>query len=154
MTAPEFLTAAAGRQFDVGVAVLPLREVVPAPRSEQPPPPGGGIAGFEETKGTWRNSAEKVPFLIEKGEDAVRTATEAIAGQISLAAQRLATSIGEQMAAHPAYDATLDLESVSISFGVTLTVGVQAMFTAQAESSAQVTVTLSRRQAGASPAVT
>jgi hypothetical protein len=37
------------------------------------------------------------------------------------------------------------VESIEVSFGVTLAAGVQAMFTAQAESSVQVTVTLSPR---------
>lgn len=152
MTAPEFPAAIAARQFDVGVAVLPLREAVPAPRTERPPRSDSSIAGFEETKGgLGRHSAEKVPFLIEKGEDAVRAATESIAGQIGLAAQRMAISIGDQMAASPSADGALDLESVSISFGVTLTAGVQALFTAQGESSAQVTVTLTRRQPDAGP---
>ena len=42
----------------------------------------------------------------------------------------------------------LGLESVEVSFGITLSAGVQALFTAQAESSAQVSITLVRRPDG------
>jgi hypothetical protein len=157
VTAPDSETSA--EPFDVGVAVMPLRQMVPAPRTESSPSAGNSssgssIAGFEEAKGGWRHPAETVPILIEKGEDAVRAATEAVAGQIGLAAQRLARSIEERMAISPSAGAALDLDSVSVSFGVTLTVGLQAMFTAQADSSVQVTITLSRPPAGAGSAAT
>jgi hypothetical protein len=80
-----------------------------------------------------------------KGGEAVRVATEAIAGQIGLAAERIAAAV-EARAVAPE-PGKLSLDSVEVSFGITLTAGVQAMFTAQAESSAQVTIILARRPA-------
>lgn len=146
MTASDSGTSA--EPFDVGVAVMPLRQMVPAPRTASAPGAASSIAGFEDAKGGWRHPAENVPILIEKGEDAVRTATEAIARQIGLAAQRIARSVEEQVVTSSPATAALDLDSVSVSFGITLTAGLQAMFTAQAESSAQVTITLSRSGSG------
>jgi hypothetical protein len=132
---------------------MPLRQMVPAPRTASAAGADSSIAGFEDAKGGWRHPAENVPILIEKGEDAVRAATEAIARQIGLAAQRIARSVEEQVVTSSAA-AALDLDSVSVSFGVTLTTGLQAMFTAQAESSAQVTITLSRSGPGPDSAAT
>jgi hypothetical protein len=147
----------AGQDFEVGVAVLPLRQIVPAPRPGSHPAADSGIPGFDEAQGRARlHSPDKVPFLIEKGEAAVRAATEAIAAQIGLAAQRIAASIAEQVTSPPAESGgpgALGLDSVSVSFGVTLAAGIQAMFTAQADSSVQVTVTLSPRPPGPTPPV-
>jgi hypothetical protein len=82
--------------------------------------------------------------VVVKGDAAVKAATEAIASQIGVTAQRIATSIDAQTLAE--VDAgKLGVDSVEVSFGVTLSGGVQALFTAQAESSAQVTVALTRR---------
>ncbi|HEY5988073.1 MAG TPA: hypothetical protein VIV12_17125, partial [Streptosporangiaceae bacterium] len=82
--------------------------------------------------------------LIEKGGEAVRVATEAIAGQIGLTAQRISTAI-EAQTNTTSDQAVLELDSIQVSFGITLSAGLQAMFTALMESSAQVTITLSRR---------
>jgi hypothetical protein len=84
-----------------------------------------------------------------KGGDAARVATEAIAAQIGLAAQRIAAAIEAQAVAAP-QPGKLGLESVEVSFGITLTGGVQALFTAQAESSAHVNIILTRRPGVAS----
>lgn len=140
--------ASAAKEFDIGIAVVPLRESVPAPRTESRPVADGGIPGYEEALGRGRpHVAERAPFLIEKGEEAVRAATAAIATEIGRATQRIATAIGDQVALSSTAG-PFDLESVNLSFGITLAAGVQAMFTAQAESSVQVTITLSRRLAG------
>jgi hypothetical protein len=145
--------ASANRTFDVGVAILPLGASVPAPRTESGQAADSAIPGYDEVLGRGRlHSAEKAPFLIEKGEEAVRAATEAIAIQIGLATHRMATAIGEQLASPPAVGAC-DLESVSVCFGVTLAAGIQAMFTAQAESSVQVSITLRPRHAAGDPDV-
>ena len=82
--------------------------------------------------------------LVVKGDAAVKAATEAIANQIGITAQRIATSIDAETLAQ-ADPGKFGVDSVEVSFGVTLTGGVQALFTAQTESSAQVTVTLTRR---------
>jgi hypothetical protein len=82
--------------------------------------------------------------LLAKGDGAVKLATEAIARQIGLAAQRIAETIDAQ-AISSVSTGTLSLESVKVSFGVTLTAGVEALFTAKSESSAEVTITLTRR---------
>jgi hypothetical protein len=77
----------------------------------------------------------------------VQVATEALAAQIATAAQHIATSIEQQPIASPS-PGHLGLDSIEVSFGVTLTGGVQWLFTAQAESSAQVTLTLTRQPPG------
>jgi hypothetical protein len=77
-------------------------------------------------------------------------ATEAIAAQIGLATQRIATEVGDQLVPSSS-SATLGLESINVSFGLTLTAGVQAMFTAQAESSVQVTITLVPQRGSSDP---
>lgn len=139
--------------YDVGVAVLPLHDGAGGWDSDrQAREPGTeGIPGFTETIGRKRaRVADQASPVILRGEAAVRAATEAIASQIGVAAQRLAASIEIEIAKSPA-PPTLRLESVAVSFGVTLISGVQAMFTAQAESSAQVTITLSRQSSDPNP---
>ena len=91
-----------------------------------------------------RHGVDQPPVLIVKGEEAVRIATEAIAEQIGVAARRIATSIEAQVLTERELG-ELTLESVEVSFGITLAAGMQALFTAKAESSAQVNITLARR---------
>jgi hypothetical protein len=67
-----------------------------------------------------------------------------MASQIGLTAERIANNISQQVATASA-SAEMCLESVEISFGITLTAGMQTMFTIQSESSAQVTITLVRK---------
>lgn len=133
--------------YEVGVAVLPLRGGAGARDNDRrvTDPGAGGIPGYDDIIGRkgFRWTGQLSP-VIERGEAAVQAATEAIGSQIGAAAQRLAASI-EIEAAKSQAAPTLRLESVAVSFGVTLISGVQAMFTAQAESSAQVTITLSRQ---------
>lgn len=131
--------SASRASFEVGVAIqgLPTDGTPEGVRREPP--------GYDEASGMheWRSRvASRLPVLIEKGEDAVRMATEAIAGQIGMAAQNIAAAI--ELHAPPPEPGVLELESVEVSFGITLAAGVQALFTTQAESSAQVTITLSR----------
>ena len=130
--------------FEVGVALVVPREgpTGPGGRDSQD---GGDLPGYDEA--SWlskgRHATDRV---VEKGGEAVRAATEAVAGQIGLAAQRIATAIEAQAIAAPG-PGKLGLESVEVSFGITLAAGVQALFTAQAESSAQVNIVLARRPA-------
>ena len=128
--------------YEVGVAIMPLTTVTADGR--EPSATIGGVPGFDDTLGRGGARSERRPALIEKGEEAVRAATEAIAGQIGLTAQRITAAIEAQTGA-PADPGVFGLESVQVSFGVTLSAGLQAMFTAQVESSAQVTITLSRQ---------
>lgn len=130
--------------FQVGVAIqqLPLEDdrQVSAP----------GVPGYDEASGRGdggRHRADRRSVIIEKGGEAVRVAAEAIASQIGLAAQHIAAAI-ERQAPTPPVGGALGLDSVEVSFGVTLAAGVQALFTTQAESSAMVTITLSRSPAG------
>ncbi len=125
--------------FDVGVAIMPL-----AAGQDRAGPPDGGIEGFTDTIGRGRpRPGERRALLIEKGDEAVRLATEAIAQQIAKAARRIAAVIeSDEISDHTAGGMCLD--SVQVTFGISLTGGVQAMFTAQTESSAQVAITLSR----------
>jgi hypothetical protein len=141
-----------GNVFDVGIAVLPLQGSIPAQRTNDASP-DGQVPGFDEAIGR-RHSAVKPPFVIRVGAAAVEAATEAIAAQVGLASRRIAASLGDQLAAAPV-PGPFDLDSVTVTFGITLTAGVQTLFTAQGESSAQVTVTLTARRdqpAGHTPA--
>jgi len=129
--------------FDVGVAIVAAEE--------NPLRPGdrGPLPGYDEAFGlkpSGRQASDGRPAVVVRGGEAVRIATEAIAGQIGLAAQRIARAIEAQALTAPE-PGELGLESVEVSFGITLTAGVQALFTAQAESSAQVNITLTRRMA-------
>lgn len=81
----------------------------------------------------------------------MRHATDALARQISRAARRIGEAVASDVA-HGPEPGGLGVESVQVSFGITLTGGVQAMFTAQTESSAQVSITLTRRPAATEPA--
>ena len=127
--------------YDVGVAVTSFAEDEGPTRDDRQGPAGSAIPGYDEAFGR-RSLAQRPLSHIERGDEAVRIATEAIAGQIGIAAQRIAAGIGQQM---PAADhGNFHLEEVEVSFGVTLAAGIQTLFTVQAESSAQVTVRLSR----------
>jgi hypothetical protein len=106
--------------------------------------PGGGVPGFEETRGSRKVSPGADSVLIKKGQAAVQAATDAIGAQIGATALRITEAVVAQGIPSPA-QGDLGLESLEISFGVTLSAGLQTLFTAEAESSAQVTITLSRR---------
>jgi len=132
-----------GTEYEVAVAISSLS----GGGRESPPQRDGDedvTPGFDQTAGFWSQPRLARNFLLEKGDEAVRTATESIARQIGLAAQRMAGAIDAQVST-AALSGSLSLESVEVSFGVTLAAGVQALFTATSESSAQVTIVLSRR---------
>jgi hypothetical protein len=130
---------AAVANYDVGVAIFSVAQDRVAAQGGREAPGGESIPGYDEALGRRR----ELPVThIARGEEAVRAATEAIASQIGIAARRIATAIGQQPA--PDHDSFL-LDEVEVSFGVSLAAGIQTLFTATAESSAQVTVRLSRR---------
>jgi hypothetical protein len=125
--------------YDVGVAIAAIDltgVVAPDHRYQRP---ASAIPGYEDARGGRRGAA-----IVEKGEKAVNAAIDAMAGQIGRTAERIANNISRQVAATSA-SAEMCLESVEISFGITLTAGMQTMFTLQSESSAQVTITLVRK---------
>jgi Trypsin-co-occurring domain 1 len=126
-------------RFEVAVAFAP-DDLVARPTAPGAPPGSTGIPGVSNTGG--RRGPR--PSLVEKGEDILRQATEALARQIGTTARLIADAI-EQQADAPSPGA-YGLDSVQVAFGVTLSSGVQTVFTAQAESSVQVTITLSRQQ--------
>jgi hypothetical protein len=131
--------------FEVGVAVVTAEagETGPAGRDGER---GGALPGYDEAMGVRlprRHAADQPPVLVVKGGEAVKAATEAIARQIGVTAERIAKAVETQAVAPKPGE--LGLESVEVSFGVTLTAGVQALFTSQAESSAYVNITLARR---------
>jgi hypothetical protein len=144
LAAPEDADLSVG-DYEVAVAVVPAGTLAYGPlfssgEDDQ------GKPGFDQTSGI-RSQGRHVagrPSLLAKGDGAVKLATEAIARQIGLAAQRIAETIDAQ-AISSVSTGTLSLESVKVSFGVTLTAGVEALFTAKSESSAEVTITLTRR---------
>lgn len=128
--------------FDVGVAIVaPENNAVRS--SDRDDHTDTSLPGYAEAFGL-KQAADRGVAVVVKGGEAVRVATEAIAGQIGLAAQRIAKAIEAQGLAAPE-PGQLGLESVEVSFGITLTAGVQALFTAQGGSSAQVNITLTRR---------
>jgi hypothetical protein len=136
-------TARSSGEYEVAVAIAPVprREDESRPSRDE----GDGIApGFDQTAGFRSQGRQARNFLLEKGDEAVRVATESIAHQIGLAAQRIAAAVDEGTST-PTAPGSLCLESVEVSFGVTLSTGVEALFTAMSESSAQVTIVLSRR---------
>lgn len=134
-----------GLGYDVAVAVMPISSVEGQP--DTPERSGGHLPGHDDAIG--RPWGQRSTMLLEQGEQAVRAATEALARQIAVTAQLMAAVIEEQQVVSSA-PAMFGLESVQVSFGVTLSAGVQALFTAQAGSSAQVAITLSRRADGGS----
>jgi hypothetical protein len=149
MTQDQDGTAVAGH-FEVAVAFAPVEEVrVVSPGGGPAPAEGGGIPGTKEAAGNlrfWRGQeGQQRPTLVEKGEEVARKATEALAGQIGATAKLIAEAIGRQEAAAvPAEPSAFGLDSVEVQYGVTLSAGLQTVFTAQAESSVQVTITLTR----------
>jgi hypothetical protein len=150
MTQDQDGTAIAGH-FEVAVAFAPVEEVRVVSPGGGPAPAdrGGGIPGTREAAGNlrfWRGQeGQQRPTLVEKGEEVVRKATEALAGQIGATAKLIAEAIGRQdAAALPAEPSAFGLDSVEVQYGVTLSAGLQTVFTAQAESSVQVTITLTR----------
>jgi hypothetical protein len=150
MTHDQDGTAVAGR-FEVAVAFAPVEEVrVVNPGGGLAPAEGESIPGTKEAAGNlhlWRQRQDgpQRPTLVEKGEAVTRKATEALAGQIGATARLIAEAIGRQeAAAPPAEPSAFGLDSVEVQYGVTLSAGLQTVFTAQAESSVQVTITLIR----------
>jgi hypothetical protein len=118
--------------FDVAVAIQ-------STDSSHPRLPGYSEASEQRLR-------QRAADLVVKGDAAVKLATEAIASQIGITAQRIAASIDAQTLTE-VQPGKLGVDCVEVAFGVTLSGGVQALFTAQGESSAQVTVTLTRRSA-------
>jgi hypothetical protein len=131
--------------YEVAVAIVPgaisSRELPFSPGDDDQLGPGFDVTSGTASQGRHANSR---PSILEKGDAAVSRATEAIARQIGLAAQRIAESI-DTSATTSTTPGMLALESVQVSFGVTLAAGLQTLFTAKSESSAEVTIILSRR---------
>jgi hypothetical protein len=141
-TNDELLIPPTAYQVGVAIQALPVEDDGLAGARHAP--------GYDEATGgggVGRRWAERRTLVVEKGEEAVRIAAEAIAGQIAIAAQHIAAAV-ERQAPAPSAPGALALESVDVSFGITLAAGVQALFTVQAESSATVTITLSRPTPG------
>ncbi|HEY2577160.1 MAG TPA: hypothetical protein VGI74_12720 [Streptosporangiaceae bacterium] len=130
--------------YDVGVAIVPMIESIPATPDDDHPATGGSVPGYDDVLGR-RQNLERPAAQIERGDAAVRAATEAIAGQIGITAQRIAEAIDQKVA--PPSGQSLAIEEVEVTFGISLAAGIQALFTAQAQSSAQVTIRLSRQAA-------
>ena len=132
-------------QYEVAVAIAPVARVSPgrifSPSGETDPDAG---PGFDETAGFRQFRRHATQAVLAKGDAAVKLATESLARQIGVAAQRIASTI-ETQGLPASTSGALALDSVEVSFGVTLTAGVEAIFTATEESSVQVTIVLSRR---------
>jgi hypothetical protein len=142
--------------YEVGVAIVPTIESVPTVPDDGHQVPGGSVPGYDDVFGRRKHPDPDHPdrpgrpvTLVERGDAAVRAATEAIAGQIGVTAQRIAEAIDQQVA--PPDGQSLAIEEIEVTFGITLAAGVQALFTAQAQSSAQVTIRLSRQATAQGP---
>jgi hypothetical protein len=129
--------------FEVAVALQRPNGATAAPDYAADSAAGGAIPGYDEAFGRRDSGPDGRRTLLARGEDAVRAATEAIAGQIALAAQRIAEVIDAEIDS-PSGAEQMSLESVQVSFGIALSAGIQTVFTSSAESSAQVTITLAR----------
>lgn len=123
--------------YEVGVAITSLGQRETLTQQERA---SGSVPGYEDLRGTSRRGV-----IVEKGEEVVSAATEALATQIAISAERIARVISARIPS-TSRPGDVALESVEVSFGITLAAGLQTIFTTQAESSAQVTITL-RRQA-------
>lgn len=124
--------------YEVAVAVIGLPVVAGVDADALP-------SGYEEAFGArGRHATETRSRIAAVGDEAVRVATEELARQVGVTARRFAEVLDNEPVSDPA-PGDFGVESVQVTFGVTLSGGVQALFTAQAESSAQVTLTLSRR---------
>jgi Trypsin-co-occurring domain 1 len=133
-------------QYEVAVAIAPTAWVYPGPSfSAAGDADADAGPGFDETSGFRQHGRHAAQVVLAKGDAVVKLATESIARQIGLAAQRIASTI-ETQGLPASTPGTLALDSVEVTFGVTLTAGVEALFTATEESSVQVTIVLSRRQ--------
>jgi len=130
--------------FEVGVAIVPGDDdLLASSRSDRGR--DDALPGYDEAFGIKTAGRRVGDRVLLAGENAVRAATDAVASQIGQTAQRIAKAIEAQ--GEVPGNGGLGLESVEVSFGITLSAGMQAMFTAQAESSLQVTITLSRHSA-------
>lgn len=130
--------------YDVGVAIVPVIESAAVTPDDGHQTTGGSVPGYDDVLGR-RKALERPAAQIERGDAAVRAATEAIASQIGITAQRIAEAVDQEVA--PPSGQNLAIEEVEVTFGISLAAGVQALFTAQAQSSAQVTIRLSRQAA-------
>ncbi|HEX4062177.1 MAG TPA: hypothetical protein VHY58_14270 [Streptosporangiaceae bacterium] len=132
--------------YEVGVSIVPFAESAPPVRDDHNRTDEGTVPGYDDAIGARKRTA-RLSTQIRRGDEAVREATEAIADQIGIAAQRIAETIDRRITPSP-NGQSLMLDEVEISFGVSLAAGIQALFTAQADSSAQVTIRLSRQTVG------
>jgi Trypsin-co-occurring domain 1 len=133
---PDSVAAAVG--YEIAVALAPSHQLAHSDtirEHREQGDTGGTVAGFEDVKGRGGSAA-----LLAKGEAALQAATEALARQIAATACRLGGAVSEQVRLRPESAACLD--EVTVTFGITLSAGLQTVFTTQAESSVQVTVSL------------
>jgi hypothetical protein len=128
--------------YEVGVAIMPLATVLDDDHDSSATT--GGVPGFDETLGRGGTKSGLRPALIQKGEEAVRSATEAMAEHIGMIAQQITVALEAQTDTQ-ANPGVFGLDSVQVSFGITLSAGLQTIFTTQVGSSAQVAITLSRQ---------
>lgn len=109
----------------------------------------GSYDGYDEAVGGLRRRmAATGGNLAELGEGAVRAVARAVGSQVGIVAEQVAASL-EQRDIAQAGPGKLGLDTVELTFGVTLTAGVgsavNAFVTAEGETSFQVTISLSRR---------
>ncbi|MCK9877273.1 hypothetical protein MXD59_16075 [Frankia sp. Ag45/Mut15] len=130
-----------GWSSEVGVALVPAAAVPVAPGR---PVPGG--SPFEDASGSHRRRGR----VVQRGEDAVRAAVTAVTAQISLVAAEVSRQLDGAGLVEPA-PGQLGVETVEVTFGVTLTAGagkaIEAVLSVEGEAAVEVTVSLARRPA-------
>lgn len=98
------------------------------------------VPGYDNASGRWGERGQRA---VVRGREAVRAAVDAVGSGVGQAAEQLVDAVARQLP--PDVPGELGVDTIQVSFGVTLAGGVQALFTAQSQSSATVTVTMSRR---------
>jgi hypothetical protein len=106
---------------------------------------GAECLRFDNTRGGPDRLERRTQAIVQKGEQVVAAATDAVAAQIGATVARIAKAV-EHQTALSLNSETSNVESVEVSFGITLTTGLTTVFTAQGESSVQVTVTLTPKE--------
>ena len=138
------------KPFEVGIILRPdTKQPDGLESGAQPPEDRQSPDGYDEaTGGTGRWWGAGRDKLVGLGEDAVRLASTAVAAQVATVAEQVATRL-ERSAIARGDPGQLALDTVELTFGVTLTAGtgsaINAFVTAEGQSSFQVTISLTRR---------
>jgi len=135
--------------FEIGIMLRPAERPGGLEPGAEPPEDGEARDGYDEAvggPGRWLGAGRNK--VVELGEDAVRLASSAVAAQVATVAEQVAARL-EPSPISQGGPGQLALDTVELTFGVTLTAGtgsaINAFVTAEGESSFEVTISLTRR---------